>query len=99
MAQVKSVQYFQFDEEGDIFVFPPRSGISGKPCLVQPGDPLIFDEESVTEAQGSELLDMSASISPNVCDGINDKAIISNDPSSLGMNIVLNVRYLLDCGF
>ena len=42
MAQSESVQYFQFDQEGNMFVYPPGGGLSGIPKLVKPGDEMIF---------------------------------------------------------
>ena len=38
---VNSIQYFQFDEEGNMFMFPPGSGCSGVPKMVRPGDELF----------------------------------------------------------
>ena len=33
----ESVQYFQFDKDGNMFVFEPGSGFSGKAFRVEPG--------------------------------------------------------------
>ena len=41
----QSVQYFQFDSEGNMYMYPPGCGFSGKPKLVHPGDELFLEEE------------------------------------------------------
>ena len=52
MAESESVQYFQFDEQGNMFVFAPGAGMTGNVTLVRPGDDLIFSSvESVNETQ------------------------------------------------
>ena len=38
----ESVQFFQFDEQGNMFVFAPGAGCSSEAQLVKPGDELIF---------------------------------------------------------
>ena len=38
----EDVQYFQFDEVGNMFVFEPGAGCTGVPRLVKPGEELIF---------------------------------------------------------
>ena len=45
LAQSESVQFFQFDSEGNMFVFAPGAGCTGEAKLVQPGDELIFSSE------------------------------------------------------
>ena len=47
LAAPESVQYFQFDSEGNMFVFEPGAGCSGPSRLVEPGDDDIFNGESV----------------------------------------------------
>ena len=42
----ESVQFFQFDCEGNMYMFPPGAGCTGVPKLVQPGDEMIFSGES-----------------------------------------------------
>ena len=41
----ESVQYFQFDSDGNMYVYPPGGGFSGVPKLVISGDEL-FNESS-----------------------------------------------------
>ena len=41
------MQFFQFDSEGNMFMFAPGAGCTGVPRLVQPGEELIFSGESV----------------------------------------------------
>ena len=36
------VQYFQFDSDGNMYIFPPGSGCTGEPTLVKPGDELFY---------------------------------------------------------
>ena len=43
LAQVESVQFFQFDQEGNMYVFAPGAGCSGDAKLVRPGDEMIFN--------------------------------------------------------
>ena len=43
----ESVQYFQFDKDGNMFVFAPGAGCSGEAALVQPGDEL-FGYDNIT---------------------------------------------------
>ena len=38
----QSVQYFQFDMDGNMYVFTPGAGCSGDVKLIRPGDELIF---------------------------------------------------------
>ena len=48
ISKPESVQYFQFDSEGNMYMYPPGSGFSGKPKLVQPGDELFVEEQLPT---------------------------------------------------
>ena len=45
MVASEDVQYFQFDQEGNMFVYKPESGFSGPSVMVEPG----FDMKEVTE--------------------------------------------------
>ena len=36
MAQPEDVQYFQFDKDGNMFVYAPGAGFSGQCQLVKP---------------------------------------------------------------
>ena len=54
----ETVQYFQFDTEGNMFMFAPGCGWSGESKLVRPGDELIFSSsyqhhEWVTDTEPS----------------------------------------------
>ena len=44
MAAVESVQFFQFDAEGNMYVFEPGTGCTGQATLVKPGDEMIFNK-------------------------------------------------------
>ena len=53
MTQPEDVQYFQFDSQGNMFVYLPGYGINGTPKLFKPGDELVFsgvdfENETVT---------------------------------------------------
>ena len=37
------MQFFQFDKEGNMFIFAPGAGCTGPTKLVKPGDKLIFN--------------------------------------------------------
>ena len=54
LAASESVQYFQFDKKGNMFMYPAGSGFSGVPQLVQPGDELFLECKSDKLSQGSE---------------------------------------------
>ena len=42
MADVESVQFFQFDQQGNMYVFAPGAGCMGESKLVRPRDEMIF---------------------------------------------------------
>ena len=42
----ESVQFFQFDQAGNMYIFPAGSGCTGVPKLVKPGDAMIFTDDS-----------------------------------------------------
>ena len=53
------VQYFKFDQQGNMFIYGPGVGFSGDCKFVAPGDELKFDEKvtsqvDVTVTQGFE---------------------------------------------
>ena len=50
MACPETVQFFQFDKEGNMYIFPPRTGCNGVPKFVHPGDEMIFNT-GVEESQ------------------------------------------------
>ena len=43
MTEPESTQFFQFDTEGNMYVFAPDTGCTGPTRLVRPGDELIFN--------------------------------------------------------
>ena len=53
----ESVQYFQFDKEGNMYVFAPGAGFSGESKIVRPGDDIFVDESmyNTWEASSSTL--------------------------------------------
>ena len=66
MAQVETVQFFQFDSEGNMYMFPPGGGCTGIPKLVLPGDEMIFSGETVGYGQKSETSSSSVLDSQNL---------------------------------
>ena len=71
-----------------MFVFPPGSGCTGEPRLVKPGDPLIFANSDVYEAECSERPVESSLISRTVCDGIDQNLTVSSEKSQKDLPIV-----------
>ena len=43
MSEPETTQFFQFDQEGNMYVFAPGAGCTGPTRLVKPGDELIFN--------------------------------------------------------
>ena len=46
MADPESVQFFQFDSEGNMYMFEPGAGCTGASRCVEPGDEMIFGRQS-----------------------------------------------------
>ena len=46
LAQPEDVQYFQFDKEGNMYIFEPGAGCTGVPRMVQPGEELHLSSSS-----------------------------------------------------
>ena len=67
LKQTETIQYFQFDEAGNMFCFEPGAGCSGIPWLVRPGDEFIFSScetsydsqltETKTEAEPTQAME------------------------------------------
>ena len=52
MAQSEDVQYFQFDQQGNMFIYETGAGCTGVPRKVEPGEELhlsLWSEVNVTE--------------------------------------------------
>ena len=45
VSESESVQYFQFDGDGNMFIFAPGAGCTGETKLVSPGDESIFSSD------------------------------------------------------
>ena len=41
----ESVQFFQFDSDGNMYIFEPGAGCTGEAKLVRPGDEMIFNSQ------------------------------------------------------
>ena len=50
-------QFFQFDQQGNMYVFAPGAGCTGPTCLVKPGDELIFNS-SYNASDWSSAMDV-----------------------------------------
>ena len=50
MATPEDVQYFQFDSDGNMYIYEPGAGCSGIPRRVEPGEELhLFTERSFSQ--------------------------------------------------
>ena len=56
MSQLETVQYFQFDNEGNMYIFAPGTGCTGESKLVKPGDELIFFSSSPSNGQAEGVV-------------------------------------------
>ena len=67
------MQYFRFDEQGNMFVYEGGAGFSGECHLVSPGDEMIFNRKSTfynVNESGDRLNEReSVDVSQVVCDG------------------------------
>ena len=62
MAQCEDVQYFQFDQEGNMFIYEPGAGCTGVPRKVEPGEELhlnSWSEVNVTETSVKSEVQLS----------------------------------------
>ena len=70
LAAPESVQFFQFDKDGNMYVFPPGSGCAGVPKLVHPGDEFTFS--------GIQEESKVANSAVNVCNATTHSSQISD---------------------
>ena len=70
MAAPESVQFFQFDKDGNMYVFPPGSGCTGEPKLVHPGDEFTFSGIEDESKVGNNAV--------NACDATTHSSQISD---------------------
>ena len=52
----ESVQFFQFNSSGNMYVYPPGAGYTGEPKFVHPGEEFVFSGESEIH-EDSQVLD------------------------------------------
>ena len=86
MTEPETVQYFQFDSQGNMFIFAPGAGCTGDLLLVRPGDELTFTSmytwEQFRKENASEMSvnpDTGLALScPAASDGIPSRHF--NDP-------------------
>ena len=68
--QSESVQYFQFDSMGNMYVYPPGAGCTGELKLLKPGDEMIYNskEEDICVSQVENCEVSVAQVeSPQIC--------------------------------
>ena len=69
MVASESVQYFQFDQQGNMYIFEPGAGFSGNATLVHPGDDTIFDQSSARNFTSEQVTESQIDISSqSACD-------------------------------
>ena len=68
------MQFFQFDKDGNMYVFPPGSGCTGVPRFVRPGEDITFKDD------GEQVELISDNV--GVCDSSSDGAESSQCASS-----------------
>ena len=64
MYEPETVQFFQFDSDGNMFMFPPGSGCSGQPILVRPGEELFQPNKSQFYQEKTEICNAENSATP-----------------------------------
>ena len=60
MAKPESTQFFQFDHEGNMYVFAPGAGCTGDAKLVTPGDEMIFTTTTQWQEREAPVLSQVA---------------------------------------
>lgn len=65
LSEPESVQYFQSDKDGNIFIFAPGSGCSGEAKLVRPGDELPFGQSNIEGNVMKDTMYMESQILTN----------------------------------
>ena len=96
LHSTESVQFFQFDQDGNMYIFPPGAGCSGEPKLVKPGDSDIFGG---TEQEESPVLN-SFHDNIKVCQEVKSEVAENFQVSSRvrQYNVPLKVQDLEDLG-
>ena len=100
MHASETVQYFQFDSDGNMFMFPAGSGINGVPKMVKPGDEMIFnnnvDDLDISNMQESGFCSMESVKS----DAVSQLSLISSStkciPTKHGFHQPLKDKELED---
>ena len=78
LACSEDVQFFQFDSSGNMYIFPPGSGCTGVPTLVQPGDEMIFGKKSELSEDLTDLVTPSFETESVSEEKLTSEAIVSN---------------------
>ena len=100
MRASETVQYFQFDSEGNMFIFLAGSGINGVPKMVKPGNEMIFNENvddlDISDTQESGFCSMKSVKS----DAVSQQSSISSStkciPTKCGFHQPLKDKELED---
>ena len=53
LKRTESVQFFQFDSHGNMFMYPPGAGCSGEPTFVPPGEELFIPNSTNVKVETS----------------------------------------------
>ena len=82
LVEPEDVQYFKFDEHGNMFIYEPGSGISGDCHVLSPGDELIFNKSMVKSAENSDVVEASnlqSDLSTQVvCDSVDNHGVLEH---------------------
>ena len=92
LAKSEDVQYFQFDHDGNMYVYEPGSGYTGVPRKVEPGEELHLGTWSEVNVMGklSDTLPLTS-----ICHGDSSKFESSQVDYSVMDNSQGNRYYLL----
>ena len=75
MAQLEDVQYFKFDQSGNMYIYEPGSVFGGDCHILSPGDELVFNRSLVNDNGNDEVLKLESDLSPQVsCDGLTQRS-------------------------
>ena len=90
----ESVQYFQFDKEGNMYVFEPGAGFSGESVWVEPGFEVnVMQNWFSTLKSAGDISTQNDARSVNV----SDVAISSSCPDVTELKPVASKRLILVC--
>ena len=77
MACPESTQFFQFDNQGNMYVYAPGAGCSGDAKLEAPGDELIFSNTSQWEANIMNIMIMKQRVAAGIGISLKQAEVLS----------------------